>query len=91
MQSLEFQTQEVSKFTTENFQQLNPSKCEIVSFSRQVAVSQLDLKIDGMSIRSSETAKCLGYIWKGSFSSKPIIESNISKARIAFFSYGSIY
>ena len=43
-----------------------------------------------MSIRSSETAKCLDYIWKGSFSSKSIIESNISKARIAFFSYGSI-
>ena len=88
VQSLEFQTQEVSKFTTENFLQLNPSKCEIVSFSRQVAVSQLDLNIDGMSIQSSETAKCLGYIWKGSFSSKPIIESNISKARKAFFSYG---
>ena len=34
--------------------------------------------------------KCLGYIWKGSFSSKPMIESNISKARKAFFSYGSI-
>ena len=62
MQSLEFQTQEVSKFTTENFLQLNPSKCEIVSFSRQVAVSQLDLYIDGMSIQSSETAKCLLYI-----------------------------
>ena len=43
-----------------------------------------------MSIQSNETAKCLGYIWKGSFSSKPMIESNISKARKAFFSYGSI-
>ena len=91
VQSLEFQTQEVSKFTTENFLQLNPSKCEIISFSRQVAVSQLDLNIDGMSIQSSETAKCLGYIiWKGSFFSKPMIKSNISKARKAFFSYGSI-
>ena len=65
MQSWKFQTQEVSKLTIENFLQLNPSKCEIVSFSRQVAVSQLDLNIDGMSIQSSETAKCLGYIWKG--------------------------
>ena len=90
VQSLGFQTHEVSKFTTENFLQLNPSKCEIISFSRQVAVSQLDLNIDGMSIQSSETAKYLGYIWKGSFSSKPMIESNISKARKAFFSYGSI-
>ena len=43
-----------------------------------------------MSIQSSETAKCLGYIWKGIFSSKPMIESNISKARKAFFSYSSI-
>ena len=90
MQSWKFQTQEVYKLTIENFLQLNPSKCEIVSFSRQVAVSQLDLNIDGMSIQSSETAKCLGYIWKGTFSSKPMIESNISKARKAFFSYGSI-
>ena len=41
VQSLEFRTQEVSKFTTENFLQLNPSKCEIVSFSRQVAARNL--------------------------------------------------
>ena len=41
VQSLEFRTQEVSKFTTENFLQLNPSKSEIVSFSRQVAARNL--------------------------------------------------
>ena len=60
--SLNAQLEAVSLFTSENFLQLNPSKCEIVSFSRQSRNSQPQLSLDGAVIPCNEGAKCLGYI-----------------------------
>ena len=88
--SLNAQLESVSSFSSNNFLQLNPSKCEIVSFSRQSTISQPQLSLDGAILPSRDGAKCLGYVWDSSLSSKPMIEHNIIKARKAFFAYGSI-
>ena len=44
--SLNAQLESVSSFSSNNFLQLNPSKCEIVSFSRQSTISQPQLSLD---------------------------------------------
>ena len=88
--SLNAQLESVSSFSSNNFLQFNPSKCEIVSFSRQSTISQPQLSLDGAILPSRDGAKCLGYVWDSSLSSKPMIEHNIIKARKAFFAYGSI-
>ena len=87
--SLNAQLEAVSLFTSENLLQLNPSKCEIVSFSRQSRSSQPQLSLDGAVI-PNEGAKCLGYVWNSTLSSKSMIEHNVAKARKSFFGYGSI-
>ena len=88
--SLNDQLDAVFSFTSENFLQLNPSKCEIVSFSRQNRSSQSQLSLDGVTIPCNDGAKCLGYVWSSTLSSKPMIEHNVTKARKSFFAYGSI-
>ena len=82
--SLNAQLEAVSSFTSENFLQLNPSKCEIVSFSRQSRSSQPQLSLDGAIIPCNDGAKCLGYVWSSTLSSKPMIEHNVTKARKSF-------
>ena len=88
--SLNAQLEAVSSFTSENFLQLNPSKCEIVSFSRQSRSSQPQLSLDGAIIPCNDGAKCLGYVWSSTLSSKPMIEHNVTKARKSYFAFGSI-
>ena len=88
--SLNARLEAVSSFTSENFLQLNPSKCEIVSFSRQSRSSQPQLSLDGDIIPCNDSAKCLGYVWSSTLSSKPMIEHNVTKARKSFFAYSSI-
>ena len=83
--SLNAQLEAVSSFTSENFLQLNPSKCEIVSFSKQSRISQPQLSLDGAIIPCNDGAKCLGYVWSSTLSSKPMIEHNVTKARKSFF------
>jgi len=61
--SLNAQLEAVSSFTSENVLQLNPSKCEIVSFSRQSSNAQLQLSLDGATLPCNDGAKCLGYFW----------------------------
>ena len=46
--------------------------------------------VDGAALQCNDNAKCLGYIWSSTLSSKPMIEYNITKARRSFFAYGSI-
>ena len=87
--SLNAQLEAVSSFTSENFLQLNPSKCEIVSFSRQSSNAQPQLSLDGATLPCNDGAKCLGYV-NSTLSSKPMIEHNVTKARKSFFAYGSI-
>ena len=88
--SLNAQLEAVSLFTTENFLQLNLSECEIVSFSRQSNCAQPQVSLDGATLQCKDVAKCLGYVWNSTLSSKPMIEHNITKARRYFFAYGSI-
>ena len=73
-----------------NFLQLNPSKCEIVSFPRRSSCAQPLLSLDGAIPPCNDGAKCLGYVWDSTLSSKPMIEHNVTKARKAFFAYGSV-
>ena len=87
--SLNAQLEAVSSFMSDNFLQLNPSKCEIVSFPRQNSSAQLQLSLDGAVLPCNDGAKCLGYVWDSTLSSKPMIEHNVTKARKAFFAYGS--
>ena len=49
--SLNARLEAVSLFTTENFLQLNLSKCEIVSFSRQSSDAQLQVSLDGATLQ----------------------------------------
>ena len=88
--SLNDQLEAVSSFTSENFLQLNPSKCEIVFFSRQNRSSQSQLSLDCVTIPCNDGAKCLGYVSSSTLSSKPMIEHNVTTARKSFFAYGSI-
>ena len=83
--SLNAQLETVSSFTTENFLQLNLSKCEIVSFSRQSNCAQPQVSLDGATLQCKDVAKCLGYVWNSTLSSKPMIEHNITKAKMIFF------
>ena len=88
--SLNDQLDAVFSFTSENFLQLNPSKCEIVFYLRQNRNSQSQLSLDGVTIPCNDGAKCLGYVWSSTLSSKPMIEHNVTKARKSFFAYSSI-
>ena len=67
--SLNAQLEAVSSFTSENFLQLNPSKCEIVFFSRQSRISHPQLPLDGAIIPYNDGAKCLGYVWSSTLPS----------------------
>ena len=61
-----------------------------MSFSRQSRISQPQLSLDGAIIPCNDGAKCLGYVWSSTLSSKPMIEHNVTKARKSFFAYDSI-
>ena len=75
--TLQAQISEVLKFTSNNFLQLNPAKCEIVSFAQHNSVDDPVCKIEGKLLPASGTAKCLGYLWNHNLSAKPSIEHNI--------------
>ena len=87
--SLQAQISEVVNFTSDNFMQLNPTKCEIVSFAQCNRVENPVCDIEGQPLPSSST-KCLGYLWNHDLSARPSIEHNILKARKSFFAYGSM-
>ena len=78
--SLNAQLEAVSSFTTENFLQLNLSECEIVSFSRESNCAQPQVSLDGATLQCKDVAKCLGYVWNSTLSSKPM-----SLGRLEYF------
>ena len=88
--TLQAQISDVLKFTSNNFLQINPAKCEIVSFAQRNSVDDPVCEIEGKLLPASGTAKCLGYQWNHNLSAKPSIEHNILKARKALFAYGSM-
>ena len=83
--SLNAQLEAVSSYTTENFIQLNLSECEIVYFSRQSNCAQPQISLDDATLQCKDVANCLGYVWNSTLSSKPMIEHNITKAKMIFF------
>ena len=72
--SLQAQISEVLNFASNNFLQLNPNKCEIVSFAQHNHVDDPVCEIEGNLLPASGTAKCLGYLWNHDLSAKPSIE-----------------
>ena len=56
-----------------------------VSFSRQSNCAQPQVSLDGVTLQCKDVAKCLGYIWNSTLSSKPMIDHNITKAMEIFF------
>ena len=88
--SLQAQISEVLNFTSNNFLQLNPTNCEVVSFAQCKNIDNPECKIEGKIVPTSGTAKCLGYLWNHDLSAKPSIEYNIMKAWKSFFAYGSM-
>ena len=88
--TLQAQISDVLKFTSNNFLQINPAKCEIVSFAQRNSVDDPLCEIEGKLLPAGGTAKCLGYLWNHNLSAKPSIEHNILKAKKSFFAYGSM-
>ena len=88
--SLQAQISQVLDFTSNSFLQLNPTKCEIVSFAQRNNIDNPVCEIEGNVLTASGTAKCLGYLWNHDLSAKPSIDHNIMKARKSFFAYGSM-
>ena len=54
----------VKAFADENFFRLNPSKCEIVMFSRDQNSAVLTCEVDGSVLPAGVVGKCLGNWWK---------------------------
>ena len=84
------QVEVVLNFTKANFLKLNPTKCEVVSFSANTNVTPPVITIDGKPFPKSTSAKCLGYHWSHDLSALTSIEGNIIKARRSFFNYGGM-
>ena len=88
--TLQEQITEVHAFCKNSFLQLNPSKCEIVSFAQKNNVPHPVYEIENTTLPSRGSAKCLGFKWHHDLSAKPSIDYNILKARKSFFAYGSM-
>ena len=82
--TLNAQISGVVEFTKRNFLQLNPNKCEIVSFAQKSKITPPSCEIEGTVLPASGSAKCLGYQWNHDLSAKPAVEYNVNKARKAF-------
>ena len=75
-----YQISQVLDFTSNSFLQLNPTKCEIVSFAQRNNIDNPVCEIEGNVLTASGTAKCLSYLWNHDLSAKPSIDHNIMKA-----------
>ena len=72
--SLQAQINLILNFAKRNFLDLNPSKCEIVSFSQNNRIEHPVCEIEGKTLPTHGTAKCLGYHWNHDLSAKPSVE-----------------
>ena len=59
--SLQAQISQVLDFTSKSFLKLNPTKCEIVSFTQCNSINKPVCEIEGRLLPVSSTSKCLGY------------------------------
>ena len=83
-------SQKYSTSLLNNFLQLSPTKCEVVSYGQCKNIDNPECKIVEEIVPTSGTAKCLGYLWNHDLSAKSSIEYNIMKARKSFLAYGSM-
>ena len=49
-----------------------------------------DFEVEGAVIPSSSEARCLGFWWRRDLFATRAVEEGISKARRAFFQFGSV-
>ena len=82
------QIKAVSSFANSRNLCLSTEKCEAV-ISPSNPKNLTHIKIDGIDIPVSMSARCLGAWWSSSLSCVKWIDSNIKKARGAFFARGS--
>ena len=89
-QSCKQQAQIIIEFLGENFLQLNADKCEMVVHTHGSRTQTISVDIGSVSLESSNASKCLGTWWTPDLAPTKAITENISSARRAFFSFGSM-
>ena len=80
----------MKSFIERNGLNLNTEKLELLAMSDGNSPPDCEVQIGLTSVISSSNARCLGVIWTHNLSPKESIESNIKKARRAFFALGSL-
>ena len=93
--SMETQITTVARFASDNFLNLNESKCEVVICQKSTNPLPDSISCNGVASISKgflvrRVGKCLGYLFISNLSSVNMVEERICKARGAFFKFGSI-
>ena len=88
--SLEKQVDIIQSFNQANSLTLNLEKLELFAMSKAQKPPECTLSLQECEISSSATATCLGVVWSYNLSPQATIQSNINKARGAFFGLGSL-
>ena len=89
-QSSKQQAEIIDDFLAKNFLQLNTNKCELVVHAHGTQSHTISVDVGDISLEPSHASKCLGTWWTPNLSPTKAIMENISSARRAFFSFGSI-
>ena len=92
VETLEVQVGLVRQFYAANFLQVNVKKCEVIVFDRHRGRADMrdDLEVEVIVIQSCSEARCLGFWWRRGLFATRGVEEGISKARRAFFQFGSV-
>ena len=84
----QLQVSSVLNFASSQGLTLNVNKCETI-ISPSSPVNMTHITAGHLKIPVTNSAKCLGGLWCSNLSCKKWVESNIDKARRAFFARGS--
>ena len=92
VETLEAQVGLVRQFCAANFLQVNVQKCEVIVFDHHRGRADMggDLEVEGVVSPSRSEARCLGFWWRRDLFATRAVEEGISKARRAFFQFGSV-
>ena len=90
LSSLGKQVDIIQSFTHAHSLTLNLDKLDLLATSRAQKPPECTLTVQQRAVSSSATATCLGFVWSHNLSPKASIDSNINKARRAFFGLGSL-
>ena len=88
--SSERQAAIINDFFTDNFLQLNADKCELIVHTHGESSKNISVDVGSTALEPTTASKCLGTWWTPNLTSTKAITENITNARRAFFSYGSI-